>query len=107
MTLTRRNLLQGAAAGLLLPMAARWSDAIAQTDQPTLGAVRAVTITAADLAVAGEAWTKFMGYWLVRRGRLSAATARILCAPALVVALYTILGLASEEEFSLRFVVDV
>lgn len=104
MTLTRRNLLQGAAAGLLLPMAARWSDAIAQTDQPTLGAVRAVTITAADLAVAEEAWTKFMGYRLVRRGRLSAATARSWGAPALEGAQYTILGPASEEEFYLRFV---
>lgn len=104
MSLTRRNLIQGAAAGLLLPIGARWSDATAQTAEPTLGAIRAVTITATDLPAVEAAWTKFMGYRLVRRGELSAATVRGWGAPALQDASYIILGPASGEECYLRFV---
>lgn len=104
MSLTRRNLLQGAAAGLLLPIGMRWSDAIAQTGEPTLGAIRAVTITASDLPAVEAAWTKYMGYRLVRRGKLSAVTAKSWGAPALQDAQYIILGPVSEEQFYLRFV---
>jgi len=104
MSFSRRNLIQGAAAGLLLPMSGRWSDAMAQTAQPTLGAIRAVTITATDLPAVEAAWTKFMGYRLIRRGKLSSATVRSWGAPALQGASYIILGPASEEQFYMRFV---
>lgn len=104
MSLTRRDLIQGAAAGLLLPLGARWSDAMAETAESTLGAIRAVTITATDLPAVEAAWTKFMEYRLVERGKLSAAIAKSWGAPALQGARYIILGPASEEPFYLRFV---
>ena len=105
MSITRRNLIQGAAAGLLLPLGTRWSSAVAaQAVESTLGAIRAVTITATDLPAVEAAWTKFMGYRLVRRGKLSSATVKSWGAPALQGASYIILGPEHDEQFYLRFV---
>lgn len=102
---TRREMLQGAAASVLLPMAmgsssARAKDAAART----LGTIRAVTITATDLKAVEAAWTKFMGYRVIGRGQLSQATVNGWGAPALRGKGFIILGPQSGEPTYLRFV---
>lgn len=97
---TRREVLQGAVASALLPLRAAANAASA----PTLGAIRAVTITAANLQAVEEAWTQFMSYKVVSRGRLSRATVSGWGAPALDGKAFLILGPASGEPTYLRFV---
>jgi len=105
MSATRREILKGAAASVLLPLAGRIPDVMAQEkSSPALGAIRAVTITATDLRAVETAWVKFMGYRLIRRGKLSSGTAESWGAPALKGKPYIILGPESGEEFYLRFV---
>jgi catechol 2,3-dioxygenase-like lactoylglutathione lyase family enzyme len=70
----------------------------------TLGAIRGVTITAGDLAAVEQAWTRFMGYRVVQRGSVSAATAASWGAPAVAGQRVLILGPESGEPTFLRFV---
>jgi hypothetical protein len=70
----------------------------------TLGAIRGVTITAGDLAVVEQAWTRFMGYRVVQRGAVSAATAASWGAPAVAGKPVLVLGPESGEFTVLRFV---
>jgi catechol 2,3-dioxygenase-like lactoylglutathione lyase family enzyme len=102
-------LLEVAASSALLQAASLLTrPALAQdAAAPSLRAIRAVTITAADLAVVESAWTKFMGYRLVRRGKLDAATVASWGAPGLKGKRYIILGPESGETFYLRFVEQV
>jgi hypothetical protein len=97
---TRREILGGAAASTLLPFVAGYAAEAA----PTLGAIRAVTLTATDLAGIEAAWTKFMGYKVVSRGAIAADTAESWGAPALRGKRYVILGPASGEPTYLRYV---
>lgn len=69
-----------------------------------LGAIRAVTFTAPDLAVAQSAWTRFMEYRLVSRGRIPASMARSWGIPTLTGKPYLILGPASGERSYVRFI---
>ena len=69
-----------------------------------LGAIRAVTFTAPDLAVAQSAWTRFMEYRLVSRGRIPASMARSWGIPTLTGKPYLILGPASGERTYVRFI---
>ena len=103
---TRREMLAGTVAGVLLPATAGYSTFGRAEDAavPTLGAIRAVTITATDLEAVEAAWTKFMGYQVVSRGRLSRATTESWKAPALRGKRFVILGPASGEPTYLRFV---
>lgn len=103
---TRRNVLQGLTAGVL----SQWAPAAAlAAPRPSattgkLGAIRAVTFTARDLAAAEAAWTRFMGYRLVGRGRFPASTAASWGTPGLAGRPYLILGPASGEPTYVRFV---
>ncbi|MGH8137125.1 MAG: VOC family protein [Steroidobacteraceae bacterium] len=63
-----------------------------------------MTLTAPDLNVVQAAWTKFMGYRVVGRGRLSHPTASGWGAPAAAGKPYLILGPESGETTYLRFV---
>jgi len=107
---TRRELLRAVTATALLPLvAARVSSVRAQTSSapsvaPSLGAIRAVTITASDLAAVESAWTKFMGYRVIGRGNLSSQTVKGWGAPALSGKQFVILGPASGEPTYLRFI---
>lgn len=102
---TRREILQGAAASMLLPMVAGCSAA-----QPkdvaagVLGTLRAVTITTTDLKGVEAAWTKYMDYRVIDRGRLSQATVESWGAPALRDKGFVILGPQNGEPTYLRFV---
>lgn len=69
-----------------------------------LGAIRAVTLTASDLAAAEAAWVDFMGYRVVRRGVIARETAEAWAAPALVGKRVLVLGPESGEPTYLRFV---
>jgi hypothetical protein len=101
--ITRRRALQG--AGAALPFALGLSRAWAETAAaPALGTLRAVTITAPDLAVIEKAWTRFLGYKVVRRGALPASTAASWDAPAVAGKPYLVLGPASGEPTYVRFV---
>ncbi len=104
---TRRDLLKAAGAGLLVPLSGgtgtAWS-ADAKAATPTLGAIRAVTHTAADLAAVESAWTKYMGYRVISKGRLSKQTVAGWGAPALADKPYVVLGPESGEPTYLRFV---
>jgi hypothetical protein len=71
---------------------------------PTLGAIRAVTITAADLAVVESAWTTYMGYRVVSKGLLPKQTVEGWGAPGLAGKPFLILGPESGEPTLLRFV---
>lgn len=105
--ITRRNILHCAVAGALLPLLPRQVSARVQppaTASPGLGVIRAVTLTAPDLAVVQTAWTRFMDYRVVSRGRLARSTAVGWDAPALTGRPYLILGPASGERTYLRFV---
>jgi hypothetical protein len=102
--LTRREMLQRATAGALLPLGLRSAAARARIEASALGTLRAVTITAANLDVVEAAWAKFMGYRVVSRGRLPQATAAGWGAPALSGKAYIILGPESGEPTYLRFV---
>lgn len=103
---TRRNVLGGLSAGVvsqLLPVGV-FATAGHTAATGRLGAIRAVTFTAPDLAAAQSAWTRYMGYRLVARGRIAAATARSWGIPAATGRPYMILGPASGEPAYLRFI---
>ncbi|HVY82955.1 MAG TPA: VOC family protein [Steroidobacteraceae bacterium] len=107
----RRRLIQGVAAGALLPLAGGVARALAQSApataapaQPTLGAIRALTHTAPSLPEVERAWTQFMGYRLIARGKLPAPAAKSWNAPALAGKPYIIIGPASGEPTYIRFV---
>jgi catechol 2,3-dioxygenase-like lactoylglutathione lyase family enzyme len=102
---SRREMLEAAIAGALLPLsiessASRAEDALA----PLLGALRAVTLTAANLKAVEDAWTRFMGYRVVDRGTLTRSTVESWQAPALRDKPYLILGPESGEPTYLRFI---
>jgi catechol 2,3-dioxygenase-like lactoylglutathione lyase family enzyme len=118
--LTRRDALAGLAAALgpwgalrsawaqqplaqpaPLPQAPAAEPAVAR---PALGAIRALTITAHDLDAVQAAWTRYMGYRVVDRGRLPRRTAHAWQAPALAGRRYLVLGPASGEPTCLRFI---
>src|SRR5207244_113836 len=101
---TRRKVLQGAGAALpfALRMARSWAETAAPA--PALGALRAVTITAPDLSVVEKAWTRFLGYKLVNRGRIGATAAASWDAPAIKGKPYVVLGPESGEPTYVRFV---
>ena len=73
---SRREVIQGVAAALSQLTAARLETAFGLESAATLGAIRAVTITADRLQPVEDAWTKFMGYRVVRRGSLPASPLR-------------------------------
>lgn len=103
---TRRHVLGGLAAGALSQLLPAGLLAASRRSAATgnLGAIRAVTFTAADLAVAQSAWTTFMGYRLISRGRIPASTARSWGIPNLTGRPYLIVGPASGEPTYVRFV---
>lgn len=103
--INRRDMLQmlGGSAALSLGMSARAQPA-PPAPNATLGAIRAVTHTAKSLPEVEQAWTKYMGYRLVSRGKLPAATAASWGAPDLAGKGYIILGPDSGEPTYLRFV---
>lgn len=103
---TRRNVLEGLAAGALSQLLPAGALAASLRSAATgrLGAIRAVTFTAADLAAAQSAWTTFMGYRLITRGRIAASTARSWGMPRLAGRRYLIVGPASGEPTYVRFV---
>lgn len=103
--LSRRHVLQGAASGAFMQVLGVGSSRAASTAAAAaLGAIRAVTITAANLAEVEAAWTKFMGYTVINRGRLSPATAKSWGAAALSGKRFVILGPESGEPTLLRFI---
>ena len=104
--ITRRQLLEAAAAGTLLPLAARPARAATYDSTPgaTLGAIRAVTITAPRLDEVEAAWTRYLEYRLIHKGQVPAATAQSWGAPALAGKGIVILGPASGEPTCIRFV---
>jgi hypothetical protein len=104
-------MIQAVAAGSLLPLGGRVARALAQSAEtaaapaaPTLGAIRALTHTAVSLPEVEKAWTQFMGYKLIARGKLAAQTAMSWNAPALAGKPYIIVGPASGEPTYIRFV---
>jgi hypothetical protein len=102
---TRRAMIEGLLAGALVPLPA--FDAGAAESLPAaapLGTIRAVTITAGDLKAVEEAWTRFMGYKVVSRGRLKRATVESWDALVLAGKRFLILGPQSGEPTYLRFV---
>jgi len=102
---SRRQAIQCAVAAALSPLAAApLYAAVKQESAATLGAIRAVTITADNLEPVEEAWTKFMGYRVVGRGALPRATAQSWDAPRLANKSFVILGPASGEPTYVRFV---
>jgi hypothetical protein len=102
---TRREVLQGFAAGSisLLPGGALAGNPGPQKSSH-LGAIRAVTFTAPDLGVVESAWTHFMGYRLIGRGRLPRSAAVSWGLPGLQGRRYLILGPASGEPTCIRFI---
>ena len=94
----RRALANGMAASVLATGAARGADA------PTLGRIRAVTTTAHDLAAVEAAYSRYLGYRLVHRGRVPAATARSWGAPAVAGKGLLEMAPAAGEPTLLRFV---
>lgn len=109
---TRRDILRSALASPALSMVpglqvlAAHSPAGAATAPATggLGVIRAVTITAFDLKPVESAWTRYMGYKVVQKGKVPKATAAGWDAPAVAGSPYLILAPASAEHTYLRFV---
>lgn len=109
----RRILLQAAAAGTLLPATGVFSRLHAQISSPasapaaaapSLGAIRGLTLAVGSLREVEAAWTKYMEYKVIRRGKISRATAASWQAPALAGKAFVIMGPASGEPTYLRFV---
>jgi catechol 2,3-dioxygenase-like lactoylglutathione lyase family enzyme len=73
-------------------------------DRPLLGAIRAATLTASDIAAVEAAWTKWMGYEVAHRGPISESVARAWGAPALAGRQVVVLGPTSGAPTYLRFV---
>lgn len=99
--LTRREVLGAAAASSLI---ASGRPTLAEAAPGGLGAIRAVTITTGDLALAEHAWTAFMGYRVADRGRVPHTLALSWGAPSVSGRKYVALGPASGEPTVLRFV---
>jgi len=97
--LTRRGMLEAAMASSLIG-----SPVLAGAAPGGLGAIRAVTITSGDLALAEQAWTRFMDYRVVDRGRIPDRLAASWGAPGVAGRRYVALGPASGEPTVLRFV---
>lgn len=112
--ITRRNVLRAAAGGALLPLGGVLPSLHAQTNPAsvapaaapgaTLGVIRGITLAVGGLREAEAAWTQYMGYKLIKRGKISRATAKSWQAPALAGKAYVVLGPASGEPTYLRFV---
>jgi hypothetical protein len=104
---TRRDVVLSALAGPVLSLTpGRW--AVAQAAAPAaaggLGVIRAVTITAPDLKAVESAWTQYMGYKVIAKGKVPKSTAASWDAPAVGGSPILILGPASDENTYLRFV---
>jgi hypothetical protein len=97
--LTRREMLGATAASSLIA-----GPAFTAAAPGDLGAIRAVTITSGDLALAEQAWTRFMDYRVVDRGRIPSHLADSWGAPGVAGRHYVALGPASGEPTVLRFV---
>jgi catechol 2,3-dioxygenase-like lactoylglutathione lyase family enzyme len=69
-----------------------------------LGKIRAVTTTAPDLKAIEAAYTEYLGYRVVARGRITEATAKGWGAPAVAGAGFLVMMPASGAEVYLRFV---
>lgn len=69
-----------------------------------LGAIRAVTVTAANLDLVEAAWVEYMGYRVVDRAEISPAVANGWNAPDLAGKRILVLGPESGEPTTLRFV---
>src|SRR5215213_2075840 len=96
--MTRRTAVAaGAAASTLV-------SANARADAPTLGQIRAVTTTAHDLAPVEAAYTRYLGYRVVERGRVPAETARAWGAPAVAGKGLLVMAPEAGEPTLLRFV---
>lgn len=105
MKFTRRELLEFAAINALLGIGVGANRVSAQgASASTLGAIRAVTITSGDIEAAEGAWTRYMGYHVVRRGKLDTATVGSWGAPGLRGKRFVVLAPKSREEFVVRFV---
>src|SRR3569833_2836425 len=96
---TRRDVVIGALASPMM-----WAVVKAQAAGGGLGVIRAVTITAHDLKAVESAWTQYMGYKVIAKGKVAKATAASWDAPAVSGSPFLILGPASGEETYLRFV---
>lgn len=102
--ITRRELVCTVAGGVLvskLPAIAHAADAASGA---TLGQIRTMTITVARLEEVVAAWTKYLGYQIIKRDQLSAGLAASWDAPALAGKPYVVLGPQSGEPTYIRFV---
>jgi hypothetical protein len=99
--ITRRQLICTAAGGALLNYLPAMAEEPAAA---TLGQIRAMTITVPSVAPVEAAWTKYLGYQLIKRDRLSAELAASWGAPALAGNPFITLGPESGEPTYIRFV---
>jgi hypothetical protein len=76
----------------------------ATLQRPRLGDIRAVTYTVPDLRVIEEAYTRWLGYNVIARGRLPVDVAESWRAPGIAHCPTLILGPASGEAMVLRFI---
>jgi len=76
----------------------------AQSPPPSLGRIRAVTTTAPDLGVVEAAYSRYLGYRVVERGRVPAETARLWGAPAVAGRGLLVMAPEAGEPTLLRFV---
>lgn len=76
----------------------------ATLQRPRLGGIRAVTYTVPDLRVIEEAYTRWLGYNVIARGRLPVEVAESWHAPGIAHCPTLILGPASGEAMVLRFI---
>lgn len=102
---TRREVLQGfAASSLSLLPGGVLAGNPGLPKFSHLGAIRAVTFTAPDLGAVESAWTRFMGYRLISRGRFPGSTAVSWGMPSLKGRSYLIVGPQSGEPTYIRFI---
>lgn len=102
---TRREVLEGLAASTIALMpGVTHAAGRAVGSSAKLGAIRAVTFTAPDLGVVESAWTTYMGYRVIARGRLPRPTAMAWGLPRVHGRPYLILGPASGEPTYVRFI---
>jgi len=100
--ITRRQLICTAAGGALLKCLPAMSSEAPGT--ATLGQVRMMTITVPRLKEVEAAWTKYLGYQVIKRDRLSAGLAASWAAPGLAGKPFVVLGPESGEKTYIRFV---
>ncbi len=99
--ITRRLVLSG---GAVSPFLAAAGARAADTAPPLLGPIRAVTTTAADLEAVRTAYEQYLGYKVVDRGHVGAATAAGWGAPAVAGAPLMIMAPPAGQATLLRFV---